>query len=131
MARRIAARRGSPHAYAALSNTAAIEAAGLAPAQPYLDRIAAVRTRDDLLAAVRRARLCLADRCIGVSCRREAERALCALSWARPGSACPTATIIWSIRPLHLEIRAKYLDYLAFLLGKAGYADAKGCGRSR
>ncbi|MDG1482609.1 MAG: M13 family metallopeptidase [Myxococcota bacterium] len=34
--------------YNAFMNTEAIEAAGLAPAQPYLDRIAAVETREDL-----------------------------------------------------------------------------------
>ena len=47
---------GSPQAriaavYSAYTDTAAIEARGLAPAKPYLDRIAAIRNRDDLLAA--------------------------------------------------------------------------------
>lgn len=109
-------------AYRSFLDTAAIEAAGLAPAKPFLDRIAAATTLDDL------ARL-----------------------WAEPGFASPVGGTVnvdakqpdrhiayvgfgglgMPDRDYYLDtsekgraIQAKYKDYLAFLLTEAGYADA-------
>ena len=109
-------------AYRTYLDTDAIEAAGLAPAQPYLDRIKGAKTLDDL-----------------------------AMLWAEPGFASPIGagvTIdskqpdrhIASVgfggiglpdRDYYLDttekgkaIQAKYKAYLTFLLGEAGYADA-------
>ena len=109
--------------YNAYLDTAAIDAAGMAPAQPYLDQIAAVETREDL-----------------------------AVLFASPGFSSPINGFVWvddknpddyifqlSMGGLGLpdreyylkddeksaDIRAKYLDFLTFMLGKAGYEDAE------
>jgi putative endopeptidase len=109
-------------AYRSFLNTDAIEAAGLAPAKPYLDRIAGVKTLDDL-----------------------------AMLWAEPGFASPISAgvgidakqpdrhiaqvgfggIGLPDRDYYLDtsekgvaIQTKYKQYLAFLLSEAGYADA-------
>lgn len=108
-------------AYRTYLDTDAIEAAGLAPAQPYLDRIKGAKSLEDL-----------------------------AMLWAEPGFSSPIGagvTIdpkqpdrhIASVgfgglglpdRDYYLDttekgkaIQAKYKAYLAFLLGEAGYAD--------
>ncbi len=108
--------------YNAFLDTDAINAAGLAPAQPYLDRIAAVETREDL-----------------------------AELFASPGFASPIGMYVWvdakdpgtyrpqlSVSGLGLpdrdyylktdakseEIKASYGDLLAFFLERAGYEDA-------
>jgi putative endopeptidase len=108
-------------AYKAYLDTDAIEAAGLAPARPYLDAIIGARTLDDL-----------------------------AKLWAQPGYASPIGGGV-SVdakqpdryiayvgfgglglpdRDYYLDesekgraIQAKYKEYLAFLLGEAGYED--------
>ena len=78
--------------YAAWMDEAGIEARGTAPLRPYLDRIAAVRNRDELLACSRRRAI-----------RRRSASASCPIppippaippSPARAGSACPIAIII-------------------------------------
>ncbi len=108
-------------AYRAFLDTAAIEAAGIAPARPYLDRIMATDGLDDL-----------------------------ALLWADPGYASPLSASVTvdakqpdrhiaSVgfgglglpdRDYYLDasgqgraIQAQYKAYLAFVLGEAGFAD--------
>lgn len=110
-------------AYETHLDTAAIDAAGLAPAQPYLNEIVAATSLDRL-----------------------------AMIWARPGFASPVYGYVGvdakqpdryvaniGIGGLGLpdrdyyldesekgrEIQAEYRDYLAFLLGEAGYEDPK------
>jgi putative endopeptidase len=109
--------------YRAYLDVDAINRAGLAPAKPYLDRINAVRTHEELAAL-----------------------------WAEPGYPAPFGqfvtidrgdparnTLFFNISGIGLpdrdhylidnernrEMRAKYLDYLTFLLGKAGHASPK------
>jgi putative endopeptidase len=109
--------------YRAYLDVGAINRAGLAPAKPYLDRIAAAKTHSDLAAL-----------------------------WGQPGFPAPigdgvsidrgdpTRNIIFFFlgglglpdRDNYLvdnarnrEMKAKYLDYLAFLLGKAGHASPR------
>ncbi|MBI1403235.1 MAG: M13 family peptidase [Porphyrobacter sp.] len=110
-------------AYQAYLDTDAIDAAGLAPARPYLDAIVGATTLDQL-----------------------------AQLWAKPGYASPIGGAV-SVdakepdryvayvgfgglglpdRDYYLdtsekgrEIQAKYKDYLAFLLGEAGYQDPR------
>lgn len=108
-------------AYRTYLDTDTIEKAGLAPAQPYLDRIKGAKSLDDL-----------------------------AMLWAEPGFASPIGAgvtidskqpdrYIASVgfgglglpdRDYYLDtsekgaaIQTKYKAYLAFLLGEAGYAD--------
>lgn len=109
-------------AYRTFLDTEAIEKAGLATAQPYLDRIKGTKSLDDL-----------------------------AMLWAEPGFASPIAAgvnidakqpdrhiavvgfggIGLPDRDYYLDttekgkaVQAKYKEYLTFLLGEAGYADA-------
>lgn len=111
-------------AYEAYLDTAAIEKAGLAPAQPYLDTIKGANTLASL-----------------------------AEVWGKPGYSSPLYAYVevdakeptrYTVhagsgglglpdRDYYLDesekgrdIQAKYRDYLAFLLGEAGYADATG-----
>jgi putative endopeptidase len=108
-------------AYRSYLDTAAIEAAGVAPARPYLDRIYGATTLDAL-----------------------------AMLWAEPGYASPVGGGVgidakqpdrhianvgfgglgMPDRDYYLdqsekgrEIQAKYKEYLTFLLGEAGYTD--------
>lgn len=108
--------------YNAYMGTDAIEAAGMAPAQPYLEKIAAIDSRESL-----------------------------AKVFMSPGFSSPINGFVWvddknpddyifqmSMGGLGLpdreyylkddeksvEIRAKYEELLTFLLGKAGYEDA-------
>lgn len=108
-------------AYRTYLDTEAIEAAGLAPAKPHLDRIAAATTLDDL-----------------------------AMLWAEPGYASPVGGAVtvdakqpdrhiasvgfgglgMPDRDYYLDtsekgvaIQAAYKQYLAFLLGEAGLSD--------
>ncbi len=108
-------------AYRTYLDTEAIEAAGLAPAQPYLARIFGAGSLDDL-----------------------------AMLWAEPGFASPIGAGVgidakqpdrhianvgfgglgMPDRDYYLDtsekgraIQAKYKEYLAFLMGEAGYAD--------
>ncbi|MEO0465317.1 MAG: M13 family metallopeptidase [Pseudomonadota bacterium] len=107
--------------YNAYMDTDAINAAGLAPAQPYLDKIAAIETREDL-----------------------------ARIFATPGFASPVSGFIWvdakdpetyipqmglsglglpdrdyytKTDETSVETRAKYVELLTFLLEQAGYDD--------
>ncbi len=108
-------------AYKAYENTAAIDAAGMTKAQPYLDRIAGAKTLTDLVAL-----------------------------WSTPGYASPLGGFVtvdakepsrYSVyvasggmglpdRDYYLDdsekgrgIQEKYREYLTFLLKEAGYAD--------
>tara|TARA_R110002072_G_scaffold121321_9_gene254933 strand:+ start:19167 stop:21317 length:2151 start_codon:yes stop_codon:yes gene_type:complete len=114
-------------AYNGYLDTAAIEAAGLAPAQPYLDEIRGATTLADLVTL-----------------------------WSKPGYSSPLGGYVsvdakeptrYSVylgsgglglpdRDYYLDetekgrdIQAKYRDYLTFLLGEAGYSDAAGMAR--
>jgi putative endopeptidase len=108
-------------AYRTFIDVDAINAAGLAPARPYLDRIAAANSREDL------ARL-FADPGMPspinayVSIDRENPDAN-ALYASVGGLGLPDRDYYLVDSDKNLAIRAKYRDYLAFLLGKAGYAD--------
>ena len=119
---------GSPQAriaaaYSAFTDTAGIEARGLAPAKPYLDRIAAAKTRDDLLVLFAAPGFASP---IGTSIDPD-EKASdhYALNLGQAGLGLPDRDYYLVDNPRNLEIRAKYLDYLAFLLGKAGNADPR------
>ena len=108
-------------AYRAFLDTDAINAAGLAPAKPYLDQIAAVKTRADL-AHVFAAPGLPAPIGAFVSIDRLNPEAN-ALYTGVGGLGLPDRDYYLIDTEKNLNIRAKYKEYLAFLLGKAGYAD--------
>jgi putative endopeptidase len=124
---------GSPQArvsaaYAAYMDTAAIEAAGLAPARPYLDRIAAARTKDDLLALFASPGFA-SPLGAGVDAdEKQSDRY--ALYLGQDGLGLPDRDYYLVDNPRYTGIRAKYRDYLTFVLGKAGYADPRGAADS-
>ncbi len=110
-------------AYRAFLDVNAINAAGLAPAKPYLDRIAAAKSRQDLAHLLAQPGI---PSPIGafVSIDRQDPNANTVYA-AAGGLGLPDRDYYLVDSPKNLEIRAKYKEYLAFLLGKAGYADPK------
>ena len=111
-------------AYSAFTDTAGIEARGLAPAKPYLVRIAAAKTRDDLLALFAAPGFA-SPVGIGIDPDEKASDHY-ALHFGQAGLGLPDRDYYLVDNPRNLEIRAKYLDYLTFLLGKAGPLDKMG-----
>ena len=110
--------------YSAFMDTDAIEARGLAPAKPFLDRIAAAKTREDLVALFAAPGIS-APLGFGVSAD-DKNSDYYALTLAQGGLGLPDRDYYLVDNPRNLEIRGKYLDLLTFMLGKAGYADARG-----
>jgi putative endopeptidase len=110
-------------AYRAFLDVDAINAAGLAPAKPYLDRIAAANSRTDLAHIFAQPGM---PSPIGafVSIDRQNPE-MNAVYASAGGLGLPDRDYYLVDSPRNLEIRAKYKDYVAFLLGKAGYADPK------
>ena len=114
--------------YRAFVDTAAINAAGMAPAKPWLARIAAADSR------VKLAELFAAP---GIPSPLETYVSIDSLNPARNalyvstgGMGLPDRDYYLVESERNLALRAKYKDYLAFLLGKAGYADPKGSAES-
>ena len=108
-------------AYKTFLDVNAINAAGLTPAKPYLDRIAAANNREDLAHI-------FADPGMPspinsfVSIDRQNPNAN-ALYFGVGGLGLPDRDYYLVDSDKNAEIRTKYKDYLAFLLGKAGYAE--------
>src|SRR5688572_1358883 len=110
--------------YRAYLDVDAINRAGLAPAKPYLDRIAAMRSHADLadLFAI-----------VGFPSpfgefmsidRGDPNRNI--LYVGIGGLGLPDRDNYLVDNERNREMRGKYVDYLAFLLGKAGHSDPKG-----
>jgi len=111
-------------AYRTFLDVDAINAAGLAPAKPYLDRIAAANSREDLA------------HIFGDPGMPSPVNAFVSIDRQNPdanavyasvgGLGLPDRDYYLVDSDKNLAIRAKYREYLAFLLGKAGYTDPKG-----
>ena len=107
--------------YNAYVNTDAIEAAGLAPAQPYLDRIQAIETKDDLV------RLFAAN---GFSAPvggwvdvDSKDTANYIFYITQAGLGLPDRDTYLTDDGKNVETREGYVTYLTFLLEQAGYDD--------
>lgn len=110
--------------YNAFVDTDAIEAAGLTPAQPYLDRIEAIATREDL-AKVFAANGFAAPIGGWVDVdSKDTENYIFYVTQA--GLGLPDRDTYLTDEGKNVETRAGYLKYLTFLLGEAGYEDAAG-----
>ena len=107
--------------YNAYLDTAAIDAAGLAPAQPYLDKIKAVKTREDLakLFGTPGFRSPVAG-FVDID-SKQTDKYIFQVTQA--GLGMPDRDYYLVDSEANLKIRAAYMQYLTFLLGKAGYAD--------
>lgn len=109
-------------AYRAFMNTEAINAAGLAPAQPYLQKIWAARTPADLTALFATPGFASPVEFFVIPDMKNSEKY--ALYTASGGLGLPDRDYYLKDSETNREARAKYKEYLAFLLGKAGYEDA-------
>ena len=110
--------------YRAFVDVDAINARGMAPARPYLDRIAAVKNYDelaDLFATVGYP----APFGEGVSIDR-GEPTKNIMFVGIGGIGLPHRDNYLVDNERNREMKAKYIDYLAFLLGKAGHPDPAG-----
>lgn len=108
-------------AYAAYADTAAIDAAGLAPAQPWLGKIAAVRTNADLPALFATPGIASP---IGFSADADQKDSSHYVLYVSTGSlGLPDRDFYLVDSPRNQTVRARYKEWLAFALGKAGYAD--------
>ena len=107
--------------YRAFVDTAAIDAAGMAPAQPYLQRIFAVKDEAGL-AELFAAPGFPSPIDVGVS-NDPTDPGRNTLFVGTGGYGLPDRDNYLVDTPRNLEMRGKYKDYLTFILGKAGYAD--------
>jgi putative endopeptidase len=108
-------------AFNAYSDTAAIDAAGLAPAQPYLDKIAAAKDLDTLAGLFAEAGIPgLISAGVTVD-PKDPNRYIVAVGFDAMGLPDRDYYLVDNER--NRTIQAAYKDYLAFLLGKAGYRD--------
>ncbi|MFA7586847.1 MAG: M13 family metallopeptidase [Novosphingobium sp.] len=108
-------------AYQAFMDTDAIEAAGLAPARPWLDRIFAATSREDLVALF--AAPGLASPLSAYVDTDDKQSDQYALIVGQAGLGLPDRDYYLKDTPNFIEVRGKYREYLTFLLGQAGYAD--------
>jgi len=107
--------------YRTYVDTAAIEAAGLAPAQPYLARIKGAKTLDDL--AMLWAEPGFASPVgggVGVDAKQP-DRHIANVGFG--GLGMPDRDYYLDTSEKGVAIQAKYKEYLTFLLGEAGYAN--------
>ena len=108
-------------AYNAYLDTAAVEAAGLAPAKPYLDRIMAARSLDDL--AMLWAEPGFASPVgggVGVDAKQP-DRHIANVGFG--GLGLPDRDYYLDTSEKGVAIQNKYKSYVSFLLGQAGYED--------
>lgn len=108
-------------AYAAFMDVDAINKAGLAPAQPYLERIFAAKTPDDLMKIFAAPGFASP---LGAYVTADAKQSdVNAFEVGVGGLGLPDRDYYLKIDKRSQDIRAKYVEYLTFVLGKAGYAD--------
>ena len=108
-------------AYNAYLNTDAINAAGLAPAQPYLT---AIREADDLTSLAELFQKPGYPGMVSASVSiDDKDPNTYIVSVAFSGMGLPQRDYYLDDTPANLEIRAKYMEFLTFMLGQAGYAD--------
>jgi putative endopeptidase len=108
--------------YRSFLDTAAIEAAGLAPAKPHLDRIMGARTLDDLaLLWAEPGYAAPIGGGVGVDAKQP-DRHIASVGFG--GLGLPDREYYLDQTEKGLGIQAQYKAYLTFLLTEAGYADA-------
>jgi putative endopeptidase len=109
--------------YRAFLDVGAIEQAGLAPIKPFLDRVAAVKSHEELAALWAKTGY-PAPFGEGVSID-PGDPTRNVVFVGLGGIGLPDRDNYLVDNPRNLEMRAKYIDYLAFLLGKAGHASPR------
>ena len=110
--------------YQAYMDTDGIERGGLAPAYPVLEKIYAAKSREDLVALFATPGLASP---IGLGVRADAKNSrFNALYAGQAQLGLPDRDYYLVDSPRNQEIVKKYKDYLTFLAGELGYADAAG-----
>ncbi len=110
--------------YRAFLDRSAIDAAGMAPAQPWLDRIKAAQTRTDLAALFAAPGF---PSPLDFSVQIDAEKPDMNAAYSDIGGlGLPDRDYYLVDNERNRELQGKYRDLLTFMLGKAGYADAAG-----
>jgi putative endopeptidase len=108
-------------AYLAYTDTAAIEAAGLAPAQPYLAAIKGAANLEQLAALFPQAGYTgLVSAGVTVD-SKDPNSYIVGVGF--DGMGLPDRDLYLVDNERNLEIQAKYKEFLGFMLGQAGYAD--------
>jgi len=108
-------------AYASFEDTAAINAAGLSPAQPYLDRIAGAANLEELITLSMEPGIpALVTPGVTVD---EKDPNSYIVNVGFNGIGLPDRDYYLVESERNSEIQARYKDFLAFLLEQAGYAD--------
>ncbi|WP_313439665.1 M13 family metallopeptidase [Novosphingobium sp.] len=115
-------------AYAAFMDVDAINKAGLAPAQPYLARISAAKTPADLMKIF--AAPGFASPLGAYVGPDDKQSDINALQVGIGSLGLPDRDYYLKNDQRSQDIRAKYVDYLTFVLGKAGYVDAPTAAKS-
>ncbi|MFC4294313.1 M13 family metallopeptidase [Novosphingobium tardum] len=109
--------------YKAFMNVAAMNARGLAPAQPYLAQIAAAKSLGDLATLFGTMGYPAPfGTYVSIDSKNPSANTLYA---GMSGLGLPDRDNYLVDTPRNIEMRAKYKDYVAYMLGKAGYADPK------
>lgn len=107
--------------YRSYLDTGAIDAAGLAPARPYLDRIVAADSHEKLADLFGAAGFPAPLGAMVIVDVKQPDRYT--VGFGSDGLGLPDRDYYLRTDPKSREIQAKYREYLAFTLGKAGYAD--------
>lgn len=116
------------NAYTAFTDVDAINAKGLAPLQPHLARIYAADTPTKLMSLFGQPGYASP---IGASIDPDEKRSdIYALSLSQGALGLPDRDYYLKQDAKSQEIRAKYLDYLTFVLGKIGYTDPAAAAKS-
>jgi putative endopeptidase len=115
-------------AYRSYLDVGSIDKAGLDPAKPYLLKIQAAQTMGDIADIF--AMVGMPSPVGGGVGPDRGDPSKNIVFFGMGGLGLPTRDNYLVDNPRNLEMRAKYIDYLAFLLGKAGYADAPERARS-
>jgi len=114
--------------YNAFVDTDAIETAGLAPAQPYLDQISAIESIDDLAATM--ASIGFSSPIAGFVDVDSKDTENYIFYVTQAGLGLPDRDMYLTDDGKNVETREGYLTYLTFLLEQAGYEDgAEAAGR--
>jgi len=110
-------------AYNAFVNVEAIDASGLAPAQPYLQEIYSAPDLDRLVQLFQQAGYPgLVAAGVGIDARNPTDYVV---SLGFDGMGLPDRDYYLVDSESNLEIREAYKDYLTYLLGQAGYQDPR------
>ncbi|MCB2077393.1 MAG: M13 family metallopeptidase [Novosphingobium sp.] len=119
---------GSPEArisaaYKSFMDVDAINASGLAPARPWLDAIKAAKTKRDLMQLFAKPGF---SSPLGAFVDADEKKSdTYAMYIGQAGLGLPDRDYYLVDNERNAKIRTQYLEYLTFLLGKAGYKDAK------